>query len=60
MIQNPGPTMIGERVNSQGSRKVKQLLLADDYDSIVDIAVQQVERGAHMLDVAVALTERLW
>lgn len=58
MIQNPGPTMIGERVNSQGSRKVKQLLLADDYDSIVDIAVQQVERGAHMLDVAVALTER--
>jgi len=58
MINVPGPTMIGERINSQGSRKVKQLLLADDYDSIIPIAVQQVERGAHMLDVCVALTER--
>lgn len=58
MIQNPGPTLIGERVNSQGSRKVKRLLLEDDYDSIVQIAVGQVENGAHMLDVCVALTER--
>jgi 5-methyltetrahydrofolate--homocysteine methyltransferase len=58
MAQNPGPTLIGERVNSQGSRKVKQLLLADDYDSLVQIAVDQVENGAHMLDVCVALTER--
>lgn len=58
MMQNPGPTLIGERVNSQGSRKVKQLLLAEDYDSIVQIAVDQVNSGAHMLDVAVALTER--
>src|SRR5512140_2834072 len=32
--QNPGPTMIGERVNSQGSRKIKRLLLADDYEGI--------------------------
>ena len=58
MMQNPGPTLIGERVNSQGSRKVKLLLLEDDYDSIVQIAVGQVESGAHMLDVCVALTER--
>ena len=58
MMQDPAPTLIGERVNSQGSRKVKRLLLEDDYDSIVDIAVGQVERGAHMLDVCVALTER--
>ncbi|MCE2470936.1 MAG: methionine synthase [Anaerolineae bacterium] len=58
MMQDPAPTLIGERVNSQGSRKVKRLLLENDYDSIVDIAVGQVERGAHMLDVCVALTER--
>jgi 5-methyltetrahydrofolate--homocysteine methyltransferase len=50
--------MIGERVNSQGSRKVKRLLLADDYDSILEIAHEQVNSGAHMLDVAVAVTER--
>ena len=58
LIQNPGPTLIGERVNSQGSRVVKRMLLEDDYDSIVQIAVGQVNRGAHMLDVCVALTER--
>ena len=58
MMQDPGPTLIGERVNSQGSRVVKRLLLEDAYDSIVEIAVGQVERGAHMLDVCVALTER--
>ncbi len=58
MAQDPGPTLIGERVNSQGSRKVKRLLLADDYDSLVEIGVGQVESGAHMLDVCVALTER--
>jgi len=58
IVFTPGPTLIGERVNSQGSRKVKKLLIKDDYDSIVQIAVGQVESGAHMLDVCVALTER--
>ncbi len=58
MVQDPAPTLIGERVNSQGSRKVKQLLLEENYDSIVQIAVGQVDSGAHMLDVCVALTER--
>src|SRR5262245_2922762 len=29
--QNPKPLLIGERVNAQGSRKVKRLLLAEDY-----------------------------
>ena len=58
MLQDPGPTLIGERVNSQGSRKVKRLLLEDDYDSIVQIARRAGGSGAHMLDVCVALTER--
>jgi 5-methyltetrahydrofolate--homocysteine methyltransferase len=58
MVFTPGPTLIGERVNSQGSRKVKRLLLEDDYESLVQIAVGQVENGAHMLDICVALTER--
>jgi 5-methyltetrahydrofolate--homocysteine methyltransferase len=58
MMQNPGPTMVGERVNSQGSRKIKRLLLADDYDGILQVALEQVESGAHILDVCVALTER--
>ncbi|HEX2207234.1 MAG TPA: methionine synthase [Longimicrobium sp.] len=58
LIQVPAPTMIGERVNAQGSRKVKRLLLADDYDGILDVAREQTESGAHVLDVCVALTER--
>jgi 5-methyltetrahydrofolate--homocysteine methyltransferase len=56
--QDPPPMLIGERLNSQGSRKMKNLLLAEDYDAIVEIARDQVEGGAHTLDVCVALTER--
>src|SRR5205085_1327966 len=39
--QDPPPLLIGERVNSQGSRKVKRLLLSDDYEGIVDVAREQ-------------------
>jgi 5-methyltetrahydrofolate--homocysteine methyltransferase len=58
LVQEPRPTMVGERVNSQGSRKAKELLLADDYDGLVQVAEDQVEGGAHVLDLCVALTER--
>src|SRR5579859_1779620 len=56
--QDPAPLLVGERVNSQGSRKVKQALLADDYDALLRVARDQVDGGAHVLDVCVALTER--
>jgi len=58
LVQEPRPTLVGERVNSQGSKKAKELLLADDYDGLVQVAEDQVEGGAHVLDVCVALTER--
>ncbi len=58
LVQDPRPTLVGERVNSQGSRKAKELLLADDYDGVLTIAEDQVSGGAHLLDVCVALTER--
>src|SRR5690349_12424392 len=58
LVQDPAPAMVGERVNSQGSRRAKELLLADDYDAILQVAEDQVEGGAHILDVCVALTER--
>src|SRR5512140_1880084 len=56
--QDPPPLLIGERVNAQGSRKVKRLLLAEDYEGIVQVAREQVDAGAHVLDVCVAVTER--
>jgi 5-methyltetrahydrofolate--homocysteine methyltransferase len=58
LVQDPTPTLVGERVNSQGSRKAKELLLAEDYDGLVMVAEDQVQGGAHVLDVCVALTER--
>jgi 5-methyltetrahydrofolate--homocysteine methyltransferase len=58
LVQDPRPTLVGERVNAQGSRRAKELLLRDDYDGLVTIAEDQVEGGAHVLDVCVALTER--
>ncbi len=56
--QLPPPLIIGERINTQGSRKAKQLVLNDDYDGLVDLGRTQVEDGAHCLDVCVATTER--
>src|SRR5215208_984232 len=56
--QEPPPLLVGERVNAQGSRKVKRLLIADDYEGILDVAREQQDSGAHVLDVCVALTER--
>jgi 5-methyltetrahydrofolate--homocysteine methyltransferase len=56
--QVPAPMIIGERLNTQGSKKAKQLVLDDDFDGLIDLARAQVEDGAHCLDVCVATTER--
>ena len=56
--QEVGPLIIGERVNTQGSKKAKELVLNDDFDGLVDLARTQVEDGAHCIDVCVATTER--
>ncbi|MBD5633563.1 MAG: methionine synthase [Candidatus Eremiobacteraeota bacterium] len=57
--QDGSPLLVGERINAQGSRRIKRLLLADDYDEIVLVAREQVEGGAHVLDLCTALTERV-
>ncbi|MDP1714976.1 MAG: methionine synthase [Anaerolineales bacterium] len=58
MRQDPPPTLLGERCNAQGSRKFKRLLLEEDYDGILEIAREQVEFGAHAIDISCAVTER--
>jgi 5-methyltetrahydrofolate--homocysteine methyltransferase len=55
--QDPPPTLLGERCNAQGSKKFKRLLLEEDYDGILEIAREQVEIGAHALDISCAVTE---
>ena len=42
---------IGERTNVTGSAKFKKLIMADDYAAAVEVALQQVESGAQVLDV---------
>ena len=41
--RSPRPFLIGERLNTQGSQKFKQIILDEDYDAILSIARQQVE-----------------
>lgn len=58
LLQPNPPTMLGERLNSQGSRKMKELLLANNFDAMVNLARAQEEGGAHVLDICLAVNER--
>jgi len=42
---------VGERTNVTGSAKFKKLILAGDYDAAVEVARDQVENGAQIVDV---------
>jgi len=50
--------VIGERCNVQGSRKFKEIVGAEDWDSTVRTAKEQIREGAHALDVSVDFTGR--
>ena len=43
--------MVGERTNVTGSAKFRKLIEANDYPAALEVARQQVENGANMLDV---------
>ncbi|MEJ5313220.1 MAG: methionine synthase [Anaerolinea sp.] len=58
MVQEPAPFLIGERLNTQGSARFKKMILAEDFEGALEIARQQVDAGAHGLDLCTALTER--
>ena len=42
---------VGERTNVTGSAKFKKLILAGDYDAALEVARQQVEAGAVIIDI---------
>ena len=42
---------IGERTNVTGSARFKKLILADDYEAAVEVARDQVDNGAQVIDV---------
>ncbi len=45
--------VIGERVNPTGKKRLQQALLEQDLDYVLDLAVQQEDAGADILDVNV-------
>jgi 5-methyltetrahydrofolate--homocysteine methyltransferase len=51
---DPPPLIVGERINVEGSRKIKRLLIERDYDGIVEVAREQIAAGARVLDVCVS------
>jgi 5-methyltetrahydrofolate--homocysteine methyltransferase len=52
-IQDNSFLIVGEKLNASGSKKCRELLNAEDWDSLISMAKAQVKEGAHVLDVNV-------
>jgi 5-methyltetrahydrofolate--homocysteine methyltransferase len=52
-IQDNSFLIVGERLNASGSKKCRDLLNVEDWDSLISLAKSQVKEGAHILDVNV-------
>lgn len=48
-------TVIGERINPTGKKRLKQALLDEDFDYILTQAIEQIDAGAEILDVNVGV-----
>ena len=48
-------TVIGERINPTGKKRLKQALLDEDFDYILSQAIEQIDAGAEILDVSVGV-----
>ncbi|MCI8869637.1 MAG: dihydropteroate synthase [Lawsonibacter sp.] len=48
-----GVRVIGERINPTGKKRIQQALLEDDLDYLLELAVEQEDAGADILDVNV-------
>lgn len=49
------PVIIGERINPTGKPRLKQAILNGDYDYICRLGLEQIDRGAEILDVNVGV-----
>jgi 5-methyltetrahydrofolate--homocysteine methyltransferase len=54
--QSPSFLVVGERTNANGSKKFREAMLDDDWETCVAMAKEQVREGAHVLDVCVDYT----
>ncbi|MBO0697549.1 MAG: homocysteine S-methyltransferase family protein, partial [Zavarzinella sp.] len=53
LVTDPRPLLVGERTNTNGSRKFKQLLEKEDWNGLTEMAREQEREGVHVLDVCV-------
>ena len=51
------PILIGERINPTGKKRFKEALRAHDMDHIIQVGLDEQEKGAMVLDVNVGLPE---
>ncbi len=54
--QTPSFLVVGERTNANGSKKFREAMLADDWDTCLAMAREAVKGGSHVLDVCVDYT----
>lgn len=57
-VQDNSFLIVGERVNASGSKKMRDLLEAENWDGLVNLAKSQEKEGAHILDVNVDFVGR--
>ena len=57
-VQDTSFLIVGERVNASGSKKMRDLLNAEDWDGLVALGKEQEREGAHILDVNVDFVGR--
>jgi 5-methyltetrahydrofolate--homocysteine methyltransferase len=57
-VQDASFLIVGERVNASGSKKMRDLLNAEDWDGLVALGKDQEREGAHILDVNVDFVGR--
>ncbi len=52
------PVIVGERTNVIGSRKFKELIVREDFESAAEVGRSQVKKGAQILDICLANPDR--
>ena len=56
-IKIKSPTVIGERLNPTGRKLLKESLLKENFDYIINLGLEQIDAGAEILNVNVGLPE---
>lgn len=58
MDQEPGPLIIGESTNANGSKAFRTRLVEGDLEGMLQVGRDQVDEGAHLVDICLAVAGR--